>query len=256
MNDTLTTKVVQATTILETMEYSVFKQVSWNRKIKRSLVDKIKKSMVSEGFASYAPILVNDDMVILDGQHRFIAAKELGIPVKYMIVAEDTKQDALILMNTNKLPWTPDDFAGYYAAKGNPYYIGLVDFATRHKVSCGVAFTFIHGSHIHNSRDCATIYQQGKWSYTVEAMQQAEKDMCAIVKILELLNMPFRRTVYRALISLSKTPGFSWERMIDKALKYRDRAYPCSNLKGYVQMFLDLYNFKARTDSVLNLGRV
>lgn len=254
MTNTLTSNVVQHSVVRETANYSVFKTLAWNRDLKRSLIDKLKASMTAEGFASYAPILVNANMEILDGQHRFVAAQELGISVKYMVVDVDTEIDALILMNTNKLPWSPDDFAKYFATKGNPYYQGLVDFAKRHKVSCGIAYTFIHGTHIHASRAEATAYQQGKWNYTIEDLQQAEKDITATARVLELLNMPFRRTTYRALITLSKYTGFEWERMIDKAMKYRDRAYTCSSLKGYIQMFLDIYNFKARIDSVLHIG--
>lgn len=254
MTNTLTSNVVQHNVVRETANYSVFKTLAWNRDLKRSLIDKLKASMTAEGFASYAPILVNSNMEILDGQHRFTAAKELGIGIKYMVVDVDTSIDALVLLNTNKLPWTPDDFAKYFATKGNRYYKSLIDFAKRHKISCSIAYTFIHGTHIHNNRTEAAAYQQGKWSFQNEDLQRAEISLTAVTRILELLDMPFKRNTYKALLTLSRAKNFEWKRMIDKAFKYRDRAYPCSNTKGYVQMFLQLYNFKARTGTLLNIG--
>jgi hypothetical protein len=69
--------------LLVTEDYSTFKMLPYNRNIdheKRliSSVDKIGLVPI--------PIIVNERMEIVDGQHRFTACKTMGLPVYYIVV--------------------------------------------------------------------------------------------------------------------------------------------------------------------------
>lgn len=69
-----------------TKNYDMFEFITANRSINRSHVNKLKKSLSEYGFLSSQPITVSNDMKIIDGQHRFIACKEMGIPINYQVV--------------------------------------------------------------------------------------------------------------------------------------------------------------------------
>ena len=71
---------------IETKEYSKFKFLKGNRDINESHV---KRLMISFQIHYLLTILiVNDHFEIIDGQHRFLAAKNLGLPIIYLIKPE------------------------------------------------------------------------------------------------------------------------------------------------------------------------
>ena len=70
------------TTVYETLDYSRFKIIEGNRGLDH--VAKVKKSIEKVGYL-YCPILVNEKWEIVEGQHRFTACKELGLPIMYVM---------------------------------------------------------------------------------------------------------------------------------------------------------------------------
>lgn len=72
--------------ILETDDYSRFKFIEGNRPISAANVAKLKQSLQRNGWIEFEPAKVTEDMMVVDGQHRIVAARTLGIPVKYTIV--------------------------------------------------------------------------------------------------------------------------------------------------------------------------
>ncbi len=75
---------------METRDYSKFKFLKTNREINRANVEKIKASIREWGIIPGRPTLVDGDYNIIDGQHRFLAIKELGHPVPYEVIGGDT----------------------------------------------------------------------------------------------------------------------------------------------------------------------
>ena len=71
----------------ETKDYGKFTFLTANRPIHRGHVNKLKKSLTEYGFLDSQPITVTPDFRIIDGQHRFIACKEMGLPVKFVEVS-------------------------------------------------------------------------------------------------------------------------------------------------------------------------
>ena len=61
--------------IKETKNYDQFKVGDWNRTIKKNNLKKLEKSVKQNGWLKH-PIMVNENMEIMDGQHRFAYAKE------------------------------------------------------------------------------------------------------------------------------------------------------------------------------------
>ena len=65
--------------IFEEPDYSQFKYLGGNRDITHS--KKLLESITQNGYFN-VPILVNENMEIIDGQGRFEALKMLGLPIR------------------------------------------------------------------------------------------------------------------------------------------------------------------------------
>ena len=67
--------------IYSTMEYDKFKYQIGNREIMENNVKDIIKKIEKNEYDTAFPIVVNKNMEIIDGQHRFEALKRLGLPI-------------------------------------------------------------------------------------------------------------------------------------------------------------------------------
>lgn len=109
--------------IRSTKDYKSFKILPQNRVVSESHVTKLTRVFRDQPDAlRYRPVLVNEKMEVIDGQHRLTAMQELGYPVYYQVgkglTIADTQQ-----MNAHQRNWTPYDYAKSYADGGNPEYV-------------------------------------------------------------------------------------------------------------------------------------
>ncbi len=108
----------------KTTDYEKFKLLDFNRKkLDRNHINKIKESITKNGYIG-SPILVNEDFEIYDGQHRFMALKEMGLEIPYKII--DVEYNSIIDLNITQKKWTLEDYVNYYSEKDkNPNYVRL-----------------------------------------------------------------------------------------------------------------------------------
>lgn len=67
-----------------TDNYGMFKRLEGNRDIADSRCKKIIKSIQTNGYI-HSPIIVNENMEVIDGQGRLKALETLGLPVEYIV---------------------------------------------------------------------------------------------------------------------------------------------------------------------------
>lgn len=94
-------------TIYETTDYGKFKFFKENRKLNPRNYAKLVSSMEEEQLI--IPIIVNSNFEIIDGQHRFSAARELNLKIYYFI-NEDYGINETKLANMVASTWTIEDF--------------------------------------------------------------------------------------------------------------------------------------------------
>ena len=115
----------QGNEIKRTNNYFMFKRLEGNRIVDQKKVNKIKKSINEVGYISN-PIIVNENMEVIDGQHRLEALKQLGKPVEY-IVQKNLDIKEVLFMNINQEKWNMMDYINSYAELGNESYKRLLD---------------------------------------------------------------------------------------------------------------------------------
>lgn len=131
--------------IVKTTDYSSFKLIMSNREIDEKHVRKLVKSIQRKNLLFVRPLIVNDKMQLIDGQHRLAAAKEVKADVYYLKVTGLTKADIAVL-NTAQKNWTAMDFINFYAVEGNEHYKNLAALIDKYywikpsalvRISCG-----------------------------------------------------------------------------------------------------------------------
>lgn len=106
-----------------TTDYSRFKKLLGNREVTEQRIAAIVDSMKRRGYIT-SPILVNEHFEIIDGQGRFQAEKQLGLPVEYIVQPGLTVEDC-ISMNIKMKNWDIRDYIGSYADRGVQDYVRL-----------------------------------------------------------------------------------------------------------------------------------
>lgn len=118
---------------METRDYSKFKLLSENREIRPANVEKIKLSVKEWGVIPGRPVLIDGVGNIVDGQHRFIAYKELGLPIPYEVINGDIIKKTMAL-NSNQAQWQLIDYIKSYADQGIDCYRRLLKFEEKYKL--------------------------------------------------------------------------------------------------------------------------
>jgi hypothetical protein len=111
--------------IQTTKDYHKFKLITGNRDISPMHIKRLKHSISQNPLISL--ITINERYEIIDGQHRFHAFKELGLPIHYIIVYGYGIKEVQIL-NANSTNWKKNDFLEGHAKNGNEAYIKFKQF--------------------------------------------------------------------------------------------------------------------------------
>lgn len=110
--------------IQKTEDYSIFKTVNFNRDKSKKHIQAVLKIIKKENLLHLHPILVNDAMEVIDGQHRLEAAKELGAPIFY--IQSDLSYEHILSSNLLQKNASLNDVIKFYALKDSiPSYVFL-----------------------------------------------------------------------------------------------------------------------------------
>lgn len=112
--------------VRKTTDYGKFKILPGNRDVSPKQVKRIADTMKKKGYIP-APIIVNKDFEIIDGQHRFSAAKMAGVPVLYIVATDAKGMDARKMMyikNQNQRNWSLREFEQSYCRLAESGFYG------------------------------------------------------------------------------------------------------------------------------------
>jgi len=107
--------------VYETNDYSIFRIHKRNRNVitRRDMLVQAKEGIVS-------PIVLNGEMIVIDGQNRLHHSMIVGAPVKY-IVDETLTVDDISRMNRNQEKWSMLNHIESYANEGREDYEKLIE---------------------------------------------------------------------------------------------------------------------------------
>lgn len=241
-------------TILKSNDYDKFQLLDWNRPIQHDHVLSLKMNMQQDGYDNAYPIKVSRSLEIIEGQHRFLAAKEAGVEVHYVITDEEVGQSILKHQTLTKF-WRKDDFLHHWKQRGNPHYLSLHQLITRYNLSIDNAIgACLKGGR----RDCsAKAFMNGKFEMYY-SLQDCEEIILKSKTIVDHIKMcrgrkgkftnaaRFWEALYHFL-RIHKIDIEEFNRKIDM----RGSAFSLKLSKTeYVQMFVECYNYSRRVAKI------
>lgn len=136
---------MQEPIIIKTSDYSIFKTVGFNRDKNKKHIRGIKNILEKENLLHLHPILVNNKMEVIDGQHRLEAARELGLEIFY--IQSDISYDHILNSNLIQKKMSLCDVIKFYSVKDKiEDYIRLRDYLMTLEISAKSLIGLIFGS--------------------------------------------------------------------------------------------------------------
>lgn len=234
--------------LLKTKNYEIFKKHESNRAIDSSNIKKIKSSIEFKNLLEFRPILVDDDLKILDGQHRLEAAKQLGIEIYYKIQKQSEPSDILIL-NVNQKAWKIEDYLDYYISLGNEDYKKIRDFIVKNKLQTRNALTLLFGvgSSIYH------VFRKGKCKFPdFENLKKATLLLDKLNEVLDIIKESKIDGAFfcnssnfkKSLIDFLSSEKTEFEILKHKIKNDISKITKRQNCLDYYLMLKEIYNFR------------
>lgn len=215
----------------QTNDESLFTFMDNNRVIDRGNVQKIKESIKEYGFLN-KPILVSKAFQVIDGQHRFIAWKEMDKrdrpKIKFIIETSDKDVNQLCrLTNLIAKPWKDIDFVRFYAnsdiENSNDYQmiLDLMEEYNNKDFKLNITFAVLLLANTDNS-SMMKIVKEGDFraKNSIERCRQIIDRMLrykAVLDAKELSKEVFNHKTFRlALLRIFNLPEVDEKRLLSK----------------------------------------
>ena len=112
-----------------------------NRDINQTHVKNIKESMREHGVLSSVTVMKSGKgFILLDGHHRWKAAKELGYSIPAMVVDKESSVAVVALNNVQK-NWSLNDYAKYYRTNGDKETKAAYDEIVKYHEETGLNYS-------------------------------------------------------------------------------------------------------------------
>lgn len=231
--------------------YGKFKFMGGNRKVDYNHVKRLKEEMQSNPeLLQAAPILVNESMYIVDGQHRFEAAKELRVPI-YYIMKHGLTIDAARHMNVTQKKWIPMDFAESYSQGGNEEYTKFINMVKKFpKIAPSIIMKYLAGGQKHRVGES---FRLGK--FKIEDFEKGRQYLEKLDAIIAKTHLPHINTpMALSLLQMFQdedTPNgvFNYQKFMEK-LEHEGAIalfVPGGIVRNCLRSIEDVFNFQSRT---------
>lgn len=227
----------------KTRDYSQFVFLPDNRDgVKPQQVAWLVEAISKNNLLHLNPIIVNEKMEIINGQHRTLAAKALGVDIYYNIEPGLNSKD-MIGMNYS-IPWTLCDYLNYYVKNCYSDYIQLADFMKKYDLSLAIAFNMLHGS----SHTGYKSFKMGHFKF-IQEMSHLEIEYCwQTIDFIRKRNggasYITSSKFWNALLKLVRHPFFNHEKWMKNLQQMVEECGPKAKKEFYVKMLTDIYNFR------------
>lgn len=233
-----------STKIEKTTDYKQFKFIKGNRPLVPSKVKSLINSF--EGGINlfpYCPVLVNERMMVIDGQHRLEVCKKKALPVYYMIV-KDFSLPQIAHLNAISTKWKTSDFFNCFIESGNKDYQTLQFFVDKYTLGINIACQLLmNGSLNEGGGYISDAFKNGM--FKVEHQEKAEKIMknvTAYSKLVEDDGILKDRAFIKAINMLMQSNTYSTKDVVEKLTAKSSRIQKKYNHKEYIFHLEELYN--------------
>lgn len=226
--------------VYKTNDYSIFQFSKFNRNV---LLRKEMLEQAKEGFLS--PIIVNENLMVIDGQHRLKASEQAGVPVEFIIKPGLNEHD-IVRMNTVQKPWSLKNFIEAFANQGKEEYIKLVNLLNQGYADT-TAVLVASTNNMTTGGSSKKVIQEGNFKFfnyekTVEFLNWYKNDF------KKRTGTPTKSKVCIALWGLYQIEGIDLNRIIlrtNQDIEFVENIKTATmNQTDATRQFIDRYNAK------------
>jgi hypothetical protein len=230
-------KLQRINDVFETTEYSAFKTLDGNRNLNPANLARLKKSM--QGELLQVPIIVNEKMEIIDGQHRFESCKDLGLPLCFIIV-KGYELPQVHKLNAIARNWSLHDYLDSYADLGLNDYILAKKFMLKYKIPINACLQMLSGTNTGGGYNSKTVFTEG--AFKIKDYSKACMLASQILAVGKFYEGNKRQYFMAAMVFVSDNPTFNFRTFLRKLAMQRTALVHCANKKQYVMLIEDIYN--------------
>lgn len=226
-------RVVNA--VYETDSYDIFQLSKFNRNVilRAKMIEQAREGIVS-------PIVVNENMMVIDGQHRLKASEKVGAPVQYVIVEGLTEHD-IVRMNTTQKPWSLSDHIEAWANQGNDQYIKLTNLLDNYYGNTTVVAQV--ALNVKTMRKARDIIESGNFEFF--NYEKTVEFLSFLKRFREETGIPYKTKLSESVYELFVIEKFDRDRLIHKVIQTdldEDLKTKTLNKSDALQRLLDAYN--------------
>ena len=226
--------------IYTTSEYESFKHIDGNREEVESRVKKIEKSVAQVGYIP-APIIINENSEIIDGQARYEFCKRTNTPIAYTVVNGLTIDDC-IAMNISSTNWGTIDYIHSYADRGNKSYILMEKFISESPYSINPTMWALTGTDTTNNSDKI---KQGKLSVNQNDYERGKDILSYWARFNDIITN--RKAEFLEAIGYCYLMPCIDNEKLDKKIHQRPRDFQTiATITDAIDVIEDAYNVRTR----------
>lgn len=222
-----------------TKEYSLFKRIKGNRELSQSHINNLVEVFTNKpDLLSYNPILVNEKMEVIDGQHRLAAAQEAGVEVFYIIHKSLDINDVQDL-NSGTRHWGLMDYALSYKELGKLDYAIFVDMVQKYNVSHNVVLMVL-------SNEKSNLHQFKSGNFHAHDVQRAAKFFDSLFQFEGYYDAYRTGTFATAFWKMFNNVAYNHEHLLNQLRKKPEAAHKQEDVAAYLRELEYVYNDGAK----------
>lgn len=236
---------------MKTVDYGIFKNINGNREITPAHVVGLATAIERKNLLEHFPLLVNERMEIIDGQHRLMAAVKLGVPIYYDVIPGLHIED-IMSINTHSKNWSVHDFIEAYIRLGQPDYQELKDFMARHHMTATMSAAMLQGyAALTGGGKVSQAIKNG--TFRIASRPYAEEIMAKLQEVDAFCDFPAKRDRFfiSTIAVLRNNEDFDWDKFIAKLRMHGLRVGSRGTVDYYLLHIEELYNFNAKVKTEL-----
>jgi|TARA_R110000824_G_scaffold8599_1_gene38919 hypothetical protein len=228
---------------------SKFSKLDDNRDIDKKHVAMLAISIKKYG--QLMPIVVNEALEVIEGQHRLEACMELGIPVAYIISIKASSKDVAIMNNSQK-GWKNKDFLKHFSHKKHSNcgeYKKIVKFFNTYSLpfSIGIILLADYNS-LESGKDRGPMPSFRDGSFKVINLEDANTKAGQLIKFKTTVpNLVKINKFCIAFLRVSQVENFSIRTAYERISKNSKKFDHCNNQDDWVEAMVAAYNYNLVT---------
>jgi disulfide oxidoreductase YuzD len=243
----------QITKVLYEKNYTKFTLFDNNREINETHVEELIASMRKSG--QLMPVVVTQDMEVVDGQHRLKACEKLGVPVSYVVNYAGSSKQIAIMNNTQK-GWKNKDFLKHFSHKSHhncAEYKKVQKFIDEFKLPFRVNIALLSDKSLNdftnkqaNNRGPLPSFREG--NFKIINLEKAKEIASRLIKLKSFVPNLVKTIKFSiAFLKVSKLENFDLKTCYKQIEKNSNKFDKCFNQEDWNEAMVRAYNYKLVT---------